>query len=77
MTPHIAVDGHLTKTGKTRKTAIDGRTTRHPGYTISQRIRKRIEDKATAKPCPTKEAPIKKQSRTLISSQSVIFSAAC
>jgi hypothetical protein len=38
VTPHIAVDAHLTKTGKTRKTAIDGRTTRHPGYTISQRI---------------------------------------
>jgi transposase len=44
VTPHIAVDAHLTKTGKTRKTAIDGRTTRHPGYTISQRIRKRIEE---------------------------------
>jgi transposase len=44
VTPHIAVDGHLTKTGKTRKTAIDGRTTRHPGYAISQRIRKRIEE---------------------------------
>ncbi len=44
VTPHIAADGHLTKTGKTRKTAIDGRTTRHPGYTISQRIRKRIEE---------------------------------
>ncbi len=38
VTPHIAVDAQLTKTGKTRKTAIDGRTTRHPGYTISQRI---------------------------------------
>jgi hypothetical protein len=24
--------------------AIDGRTTRHPGYTVSQRIRKRIEE---------------------------------
>jgi hypothetical protein len=24
--------------------AIDGRTTRHPGYEISQRIRKRIEE---------------------------------
>lgn len=39
-----AVGAHLTKTGKTRKTAIDGRTTRHPGYAISQRIRKRIEE---------------------------------
>ena len=44
VTPHIAIDGHLTKTGKRRKTAIDGRTTRHAGYTISQRCRKRIEE---------------------------------
>jgi hypothetical protein len=27
-----------------RKSAIDGRTTRHPGYQISQRKRKRIEE---------------------------------
>lgn len=32
------------KTGKTRKTAMDGRTLRHAGYQISQRIRKRIEE---------------------------------
>ena len=44
VTPHIAVHEHLTKTGKRRKTKIDGRTTRHPGYQISQRIRKRIEE---------------------------------
>lgn len=44
VTPHIAIDGHITKTGKTRKTAIDRRITRHPGYLISQRIRKRIEE---------------------------------
>lgn len=44
VTPHITIDGHPTKTGKTRKTAIDGRTTRHHGYGISQRIRKRIEE---------------------------------
>jgi hypothetical protein len=37
VTPHIAVDGHLTKTGKPRVTAIDGRTKRHPGYEVSQR----------------------------------------
>jgi hypothetical protein len=24
--------------------AIDGRTTRHPGYAVSQRIRKRVEE---------------------------------
>jgi len=44
VTPHIAVDGHLTKTGKTRKTAIDGRTLRHISYAVSQRCRKRIEE---------------------------------
>jgi transposase len=44
VTPHIAIDGHLSKTGKRRKTAVDGRTTRHPGYDISQRCRKRIEE---------------------------------
>jgi transposase len=44
ITPHIAVDGHLTKTGKRRRTAIDARTTRHPGYAASQRCRKRIEE---------------------------------
>ena len=27
-----------------RRSAIDGRTTRHPGYKISQRLRKRIEE---------------------------------
>jgi transposase len=44
ITPHIAIDGHLTKTGKRRKTAIDGRTLRHVGYDISQCCRKRIEE---------------------------------
>ncbi len=44
VTPHVAVQDHLTKTGKRRKTKIDGRTTHHPGYAISQRIRKRIEE---------------------------------
>ena len=44
VTPHIAIDGHLSKTGKRRKTAIDKRTLRHPGYEISQRCRKRIEE---------------------------------
>ena len=44
VTPHIAIDGHLSKTGKRRKTAIDARTTRHGGYDISQRCRKRIEE---------------------------------
>ena len=44
VTPHIAVQDHLTKTGRRRKTKIDGRTTRHPGYQVSQRCRKRIEE---------------------------------
>ena len=44
VTPHIAIDGHVRKTGMPRKTAVDGRTTRHIGYEISQRCRKRIEE---------------------------------
>ena len=44
VTPHVAVQNHLTKTGKRRKTKIDARTTRHPGYEISQVIRKRVEE---------------------------------
>ncbi len=44
VTPHVAVQGHLTKTGRRRRTRIDGRTTRHPGYAVSQRCRKRIEE---------------------------------
>ena len=44
ITPHIAIQGYVTKTGKRRKTAIDGRTTHHPGYAISQIVRKRIEE---------------------------------
>ncbi len=44
VTPHIAVQGTVSKTGKVRKTAIDQRTLRHIGYEISQRCRKRIEE---------------------------------
>ena len=44
VTPHIAVDGHLSPKGVPRSTAIDARTTRHRGYAISQRCRKRIEE---------------------------------
>jgi hypothetical protein len=44
VTPHIAINGTVSKLGKVRKSAIDGRTKRHPGYEISQRIRKRIEE---------------------------------
>lgn len=38
VTPHVAQN-----TGRIGGSAIDGRTTRHPGYQISQRKRKRIE----------------------------------
>ena len=44
VTPHIAVQGTVSKLGKVRKTAIDARTTCHPGYAISLRCRKRIEE---------------------------------
>lgn len=37
-TPHVA------QNDKNRRSAIDGRTTRHPGHAISQRLRKRIEE---------------------------------
>lgn len=38
VTPHVAQ--HTSN----RRSAIDGRTTRHPGYALSQRVRKRIEE---------------------------------
>jgi transposase len=44
VTPHIAIDGRVFKTGHVRKTSVDGRTTRHPGYAVSLRCRKRIEE---------------------------------
>lgn len=44
ITPHIAINGSVSKLGKVRKTSVDGRTTRHSGYVISQRVRKRIEE---------------------------------
>jgi hypothetical protein len=44
VTPHIAIDGHVRRSGRPRATAIDGRTTRHAGYAVSQRCRKRIEE---------------------------------
>ena len=44
ITPHIAIDGHVRISGKPRVTAIDRRTTRHEGYSVSQRCRKRIEE---------------------------------
>jgi transposase len=44
VTPHIAINGTISKLGNPRKTAIDKRTTRHSGYAVSQRIRKRVEE---------------------------------
>ena len=44
VTPHIAADRRISKCGVVRRSAVDGRTTRHPGYDVSQRIRKRIEE---------------------------------
>jgi transposase len=35
---------HLAQNCNGRKSAIDGRTTRHPGYAVSQRLRKRVEE---------------------------------
>lgn len=43
VTPHVAQNDALTKTGKRRTSAIDGRTTRHLGYAISQTCRKAVE----------------------------------
>jgi transposase len=43
VTPHIARNDAITKTGKRRRSAIDGRTTRHAGYGISQSRRAMIE----------------------------------
>jgi transposase len=44
VTPHVAVNGAVSKRGVVRKTAVDGRTTHHAGYAISQIVRKRIEE---------------------------------
>jgi hypothetical protein len=43
VTPHVASNDAATKTGKRRRSAIDGRTTRHPGYRMSQTRRAMIE----------------------------------
>ena len=40
----LGVTPHVAQHTNGRRSAIDGRTTRHPGYAISQRIRKRIEE---------------------------------
>jgi transposase len=40
----LQVTPHVTQNTSGRASAIDGRTTRHPGYAVSLRIRKRIEE---------------------------------
>jgi transposase len=43
VTPHVTQNQAVTKTGKTRNSAIDERTTRHSGYGMSQSRRAMIE----------------------------------
>jgi transposase len=40
----IQVTPHVAQNNTNRASAIDGRTTRHPGYAVSLRIRKRVEE---------------------------------
>lgn len=40
----LRVTPHVAQNTSGRRSAIDARTTRHPGYAVSQRIRKRIEE---------------------------------
>ena len=40
----LGVPPRVTQNDKGRRSAIDGRTTRHAGYAVSQRVRKRIEE---------------------------------
>jgi hypothetical protein len=40
----LAVTPHVAQNTSGRRSAIDERTTRHPGYAVSQRIRKRVEE---------------------------------
>ena len=40
----LGVTPHVAQNTTSRRSAIDGRTTRHPGYGTSQRLRKRVEE---------------------------------
>ena len=42
--PHVAINGTVSKHGKTRKTAVPPEVAASLGYAISQRLRKRIEE---------------------------------
>jgi transposase len=41
---HMAVTPHVAQNTTNRRSAIDSRTTRHPGYAVSQVKRKRVEE---------------------------------
>jgi transposase len=41
---HLSVTPHVAQSTTNRRSAIDARTTRHPGYAVSQRRRKRVEE---------------------------------
>jgi transposase len=43
-TRNMNVTPHVAQNNKGRASAIDGRTTRHPGYAVSQQKRKRVEE---------------------------------
>jgi len=43
VTPHVTQNDSITSTGKRRRSAIDGRTTRHEGYAMSQSCRAMTE----------------------------------
>ena len=40
----LGVTPHVTQHTTGRRSALDGRTTRHPGYRLSGQVRKRIEE---------------------------------
>lgn len=40
----LGVTPHVAQNTSNRASAIDDRTTRHPGYAVSQRVRKRVEE---------------------------------
>ncbi|MBC7585178.1 MAG: IS5/IS1182 family transposase, partial [Tardiphaga sp.] len=42
VTPHVTQNNAIAKTGRSRRSAIDERTTRHPGYGMSQTRRAMI-----------------------------------
>ena len=42
--PHVAINGTVSKHGKTRKTAVPPEVAASLGYAVSQRLRKRIEE---------------------------------